>query len=155
MAFQLGDDDSQSMSEMNLIPLIDIMLVLMSIFAWVLRFALFGLGDPGSGLYLLILSMIIYGVAFDFFNISGSLFVENEAQPEIRASAQGLFMIMTNGIGAFIGGRASGLVVDMFTSADGTKDWPNIWFIFAAYALVIGILFAVFFRYKHKPELAA
>ncbi len=129
--------------------------VLMSIFAWVLRFALFGLGDPGSGLYLLILSMIIYGVAFDFFNISGSLFVENEAQPEIRASAQGLFMIMTNGIGAFIGGRASGLVVDMFTSADGTKDWPNIWFIFAAYALVIGILFAVFFRYKHKPELAA
>lgn len=129
--------------------------VLMSIFAWVLRFALFGLGDPGNGLYLLILSMIIYGVAFDFFNISGSLFVENEAQPEIRASAQGLFMIMTNGIGAFIGGRASGLVVDMFTSADGTKDWPNIWFIFAAYALVIGILFAVFFRYKHKPELAA
>jgi NHS family xanthosine MFS transporter len=128
--------------------------VLLSIFAWVLRFGLFGLGNPGEGLFLLVLSMIIYGVAFDFFNISGSLFVETEAKPEIRASAQGLFMIMTNGIGAFIGGRASGMVVDYFTSPDGNKDWPTIWFVFASYALVIGILFAIFFRYKHTPKPA-
>ena len=103
----------------------------MSIFAWVLRFGLFGLGNPGGGLYLLVMSMIIYGIAFDFFNISGSLFVETEAKPEIRASAQGLFMIMTNGIGAFVGGWVSGWVVDYFTAADGMKDWPSIWFVFA------------------------
>jgi len=126
--------------------------MLMSMFAWVLRFGLFGIGNPGEGLVFLILSMIIYGVAFDFFNISGSLFVETEAKPEIRASAQGLFMIMSNGIGAFIGGVSSGWVVDHFTSAEGVKAWPQIWFVFAGYALVVGILFAVFFRYKHIPK---
>lgn len=128
--------------------------VLMSIFAWVLRFGLFGLGNPGDGLVLLVMSMIIYGIAFDFFNISGSLFVETEASPEIRASAQGLFMIMTNGVGAFVGGWVSGWVVDYFTAADGMKDWQSIWFVFAAYALIIGILFAIFFRYKHVPRTA-
>ncbi|MHC1690577.1 MAG: nucleoside permease [Bacteroidales bacterium] len=128
--------------------------VLMSIFAWVLRFGLFGLGNPGDGLVLLVMSMIIYGIAFDFFNISGSLFVETEASPEIRASAQGLFMIMTNGIGAFVGGWVSGWVVDYFTAADGMKDWQSIWFVFATYALILGILFAIFFRYKHVPKTA-
>ncbi len=128
--------------------------VLMSIFAWVLRFGLFGLGNPGDGLVLLVMSMIIYGIAFDFFNISGSLFVETEASPEIRASAQGLFMIMTNGIGAFVGGWVSGWVVDYFTAADGMKDWQSIWFVFATYALILGILFAIFFRYKHIPKTA-
>jgi len=128
--------------------------VLMSIFAWVLRFGLFGLGNPGDGLVLLVMSMIIYGIAFDFFNISGSLFVETEASPEIRASAQGLFMIMTNGIGAFVGGWVSGWVVDYFTAADGMKDWQSIWFVFATYALILGILFAIFFRYKHVPKAA-
>ena len=126
--------------------------MLMSMFAWVLRFGLFGIGNPGEGLVFLILSMIIYGVAFDFFNISGSLFVETEAKPEIRASAQGLFMIMSNGIGAFIGGVSSGWVVDHFTSSNGIKDWPSIWFVFATYALTIGILFAIFFRYKHVQK---
>ena len=126
--------------------------VLISIFAWVLRFGLFGVGNPGDGLVFLVLSMIIYGVAFDFFNISGSLFVETESKPEVRASAQGLFMVMTNGIGAFIGGWVSGWVVDLFTNENGVKDWPQIWFIFAGYALVIGILFALFFRYKHEPK---
>ncbi|HPS95473.1 MAG TPA: nucleoside permease [Bacteroidales bacterium] len=128
--------------------------VLMSIFAWVLRFGLFGLGNPGDGLVLLVMSMIIYGIAFDFFNISGSLFMETEASPEIRASAQGLFMIMTNGIGAFVGGWVSGWVVDYFTAADGMKDWQSIWFVFATYALILGILFAIFFRYKHVPKAA-
>ena len=129
--------------------------MLMSMFAWVLRFGLFGLGNPGSGVGLLLLSMIVYGMAFDFFNISGSLFVETEAKPEIRGSAQGLFMMMTNGLGAVIGGYASGAVVDAFSVYQGGKlisrDWPTTWFIFAGYALVVGILFAVFFRYKHKP----
>ena len=124
--------------------------MLMSIFAWVFRFGLFGIGNPGSGLYLLILSMIIYGMAFDFFNISGSLFVEKEAEMKIRASAQGLFMLMTNGIGAFLGNYISGQVIDHFT-ANGVKDWHSIWFAFAGYALVLGILFPIVFRYKHNP----
>ncbi len=129
--------------------------MLISMIAWVLRFGLFGIGDPGGGLYLLILSMIVYGMAFDFFNISGSLFVDREAKPEIRASAQGLFMLMTNGLGAILGGLFAGKVVDIFTDASGVKDWPNIWFTFAAYALVIGIAFMFTFNYKHKPEEVA
>jgi NHS family xanthosine MFS transporter len=124
--------------------------MLMSIFAWVFRFGLFGVGDPGSGLWLLVLSMIIYGMAFDFFNISGSLFVEKEADVRIRASAQGLFMVMTNGVGAFLGGMISGWVVDYFTK-DGVKDWRSIWFSFAGYALVLGLIFPFVFKYKQKP----
>ena len=125
--------------------------MLLSIFAWVFRFGLFGIGDPGHGLYLLILSMIIYGMAFDFFNISGSLFVEKEADIKIRASAQGLFMLMTNGIGAYLGGTISGWVVDHFTT-NGIKDWQSIWFTFAGYALILGIAFPIFFRYKHDAN---
>ncbi len=124
--------------------------MLLSIFAWFFRFGLFGIGDPGPGLYLLILSMIVYGMAFDFFNISGSLFVEKEADIKIRASAQGLFMLMTNGIGAFLGTMIAGKVVDYFTS-DGIRDWQNIWFSFAGYALVLGIVFPLVFKYKHDP----
>ena len=122
-----------------------------SIFAWVLRFGLFAIGDPGSGLPLLVLSMIIYGMAFDFFNISGSLFVEKESPPGIRASAQGLFMFMTNGLGAMIGGYGSGLVVDFFTTSNG-RDWPAIWMTFSIYALVLGLIFPFVFKYKHKGE---
>ncbi len=126
--------------------------MLMSMFAWVLRFGLFGIGSPeGIGLVFLLLSMIIYGMAFDFFNISGSLFVEMEAEPKIRASAQGLFMIMTNGIGAMIGAYASGAIIDMFTE-NGVRHWQTIWFIFAAYALVVAVLFMILFKYKHNPE---
>jgi len=122
--------------------------MLFSIFAWVLRFGLFGLGNPGSGLYLLVMSMIIYGMAFDFFNISGSLFVEREADLNIRASAQGLFMLMTNGLGAFFGGILSGWVVDHFTE-NGVRNWEHIWFTFAAYALILGVTFPFVFKYKH------
>jgi NHS family xanthosine MFS transporter len=125
--------------------------MLLSIFAWVFRFGLFGVGNPGSGLILLVLSMIIYGMAFDFFNISGSLFVESQAPMDIRASAQGLFMLVTNGVGAFLGGILSGQVVDHFTH-DGVKDWRSIWFAFAGYALVLGIIFPFVFRYEHSPE---
>jgi len=125
--------------------------MLMSIFAWVLRFGLFAIGDPGQKLYLLVLSMIVYGMAFDFFNISGSLFVEKEVQPNIRASAQGLFMFMTNGLGAMIGGYCSGLVADYFT-VDGISNWQDIWLTFAAYALIIGLIFPFVFKYKHDPK---
>lgn len=126
--------------------------MLFSIIAWVLRFALFGIGNPGDGLWLLVISMIVYGMAFDFFNISGSLFVEREADVKIRASAQGLFMLMTNGLGAFFGGILSGWVVDFFTNEAGVRDWQNIWFSFAGYALVLAIIFPFVFRYKHLPD---
>lgn len=128
--------------------------MLMSIFAWVFRFGLFAIGDPGSGIWLLLLSMIIYGMAFDFFNISGSLFVEKEADIKIRASAQGLFMLMTNGIGAFLGNFISGRVIDHYT-VNGVKNWTNIWYAFAAYALILGLIFPLVFRYKHDREAMA
>ena len=99
--------------------------------------------------------MIIYGMAFDFFNISGSLFVEKEADIKIRASAQGLFMLMTNGLGAILGGLFAGKIVDYFTDAAGTKNWQNIWFSFAAYSLVIAVLFLATFKYKHQPGQAS
>ncbi|RLD39633.1 MAG: MFS transporter [Bacteroidetes bacterium] len=127
--------------------------MLMSMLAWVLRFGLFGLGDPAGGLWMIILSCIVYGMAFDFFNISGSLYVEMESDSSIRASAQGLFMMMTNGFGAIIGSALSGLMIDMFFKAEtGEYLWDGIWFSFAAYALVVAVLFAIFFKYKHNPD---
>ena len=123
------------------------MVMLFSMIAWALRFGLFAFGDPDDRLGLLLLSMVIYGLAFDFFNISGSLFVEKEADAKIRSSAQGLYMIMCNGIGAFIGGLASGWVVDHFTVGD-TRDWQSIWLTFAIYALVLALTFPFLFRYK-------
>jgi MFS transporter, NHS family, xanthosine permease len=128
--------------------------MLISIIAWVLRFGLFAVGDPGAGLWMLVLSMVVYGMAFDFFNISGSLFVDREADAGIRASAQGLFMIMTNGIGAFLGGMASGRVVDYFT-VDGVKDWSSIWFTFAAYALALALIFPFVFKSSDGKKPAA
>ncbi len=128
--------------------------MLISIFAWVFRFGLFAVGDPGAGLWMLVLSMIIYGMAFDFFNISGSLYVDREAEGTIRASAQGLFMIMTNGLGAFFGSMAAGLVVDHFT-VGGVKDWQSIWLTFAGYALALGVVFPFLFRYRHNPAAMA
>ena len=123
----------------------------MSMVAWFLRFALFGIGNPeGIGLTYLLLSMVVYGMAFDFFNISGSLFVETETDSKFRSSAQGLFMLLTNGLGALIGGYASGLIVDYFTN-NGVRDWTLIWLTFASYAIVLGVIFSVLFKYKHDP----
>lgn len=121
--------------------------MLIAMFAWVLRFGLFGAGNPGSGVWMFILSMIVYGVAFDFFNISGSLFVDKSTDSEIRSSAQGLFMLMTNGIGATIGTLGAQQVVNYYT-VDGVTAWQPCWYIFAAYALVVGIAFALIFRPK-------
>lgn len=126
--------------------------MLMSMLAWFLRFALFGIGNPeGIGLGYLIISMIVYGMAFDFFNISGSLFIETETDKKFRSSAQGLFILLTNGLGALIGGYTSGLIVDSFTN-NGIRNWMSIWLVFAAYALILAVIFAILFKYKHKPE---
>ena len=125
----------------------------LSMMAWVLRFGLFAYGNPGDGLWMIILSCIVYGMAFDFFNISGSLFVETQSDPSIRASAQGLFMMMTNGFGAILGSAISGVAIEKyFTYADETKDWRGIWISFAVYALIVAILFMIFFKHKHDPD---
>lgn len=130
--------------------------MLIAMFAWVLRFGLFGLGNPGDGVWLFLLSMIVYGVAFDFFNISGSLFVDSETDKSIRSSAQGLFIIMTNGIGATVGTLGAQAVVnsfvDMNSNVPQTEQWSKVWLIFAGYALVVAVLFAFLFKYKHDPE---
>lgn len=129
--------------------------MLISMIAWVLRFGLFAFGNPVDGLWMIIMSCIVYGMAFDFFNISGSLFVETTTDSKIRSSAQGLFMMMSNGFGAFFGGLLSGMVIDKFFTHDGVRDWHNIWLSFAGYALVIAILFAIFFKHKHNPNEVA
>lgn len=121
--------------------------MLIAMFAWVLRFGLLGAGDPGSKVWMFVASMIIYGVAFDFFNISGSLFVDKATDPCLRSSAQGLFMLMTNGLGATIGSFAAQEVVDLHT-VNGITQWQTCWYVFAGYALVVGIAFAVVFRPK-------
>ena len=128
--------------------------MLMSMLAWVLRFGLFSVGYPtGFGLFALILSMIVYGMAFDFFNISGSLFVETSTDSKLRGSAQGLFMMMTNGIGAIIGSKASGFIIEKyFINTDGSTNWSGAWLTFSIYALVIAILFGILFKHKHNPE---
>jgi NHS family xanthosine MFS transporter len=123
--------------------------MLMSMVAWMLRFGLFAFGDPSAtGFVLLMLSMIVYGCAFDFFNISGSVFVEQEVSADIRASAQGLFMTTVNGIGAYFGSVLSGMAVDYF-SVDGVKDWQTIWLVFASYALALAVVFYFSFNYRH------
>lgn len=168
--------------------------MLISMLAWVLRFGLFAYGDPVGGLWMIVLSCIVYGMAFDFFNISGSLFVETNTNAKIRSSAQGLFMMMTNGFGAVLGSVASGWIIDRYftrsftstqqlaayldttpdnslmtkfitgqninISADGIfsnavmmRDWHQIWLAFAAYSLVVAILFAIFFKHKHDPKV--
>ena len=126
--------------------------MLISMFAWVLRFGLFAYGNPADGLWMIVMSCIVYGMAFDFFNISGSLFVETTTDSKIRSSAQGLFMMMSNGFGALFGGVLSGIVIDKYFTNDGIRDWHSIWLSFAGYALVIAILFAVLFKHKHNPN---
>lgn len=131
--------------------------MLISMFAWVLRFGLFGAGNPGEGVWMFVLSMLVYGVAFDFFNISGSLFVDQETSPSIRSSAQGLFMMMTNGFGATIGTLGAQVVVNHFVysqtePAVQMQGWSEAWYVFAGYALVVALLFMVLFKHRHDPE---
>ena len=124
--------------------------MMIAMLAWVLRFGLFGMGDTGAGVWMFVLSCIVYGVAFDFFNISGALFVDRHTSTDIRSSAQGLFMIMTNGLGATIGTLSAQAVVNHFVFDSGVTDvlagWRTCWFVFAAYALVVLVLFTLLFR---------
>ena len=131
--------------------------MLMAMLAWMLRFGFFGMGNPGSGVWLFILSMIVYGMAFDFFNISGSLFVDKEVTTNMRSSAQGLFMMMTNGFGATIGVLAAQAIVNHYCQYNTTGhlvgDWTTVWYIFAGFALVVAIAFALIFREKKNNNI--
>ena len=131
--------------------------MLIAMFAWVMRFGFFGLGNPGEGVWLFVLSMIVYGVAFDFFNVSGSLYVDKNTDPSVRSSAQGLFFLMTNGIGATIGTLSAQAVINAYTTGVQVGDdfytigdWQTCWFIFAGYALFIGLVFALVFKPKKE-----
>jgi NHS family nucleoside permease-like MFS transporter len=130
--------------------------MLMSMFAWVFRFGFFGIGNPAMpGVLLFVLSCIVYGVAFDFFNVSGGIFVDQECEPSVKASAQGLFMMMTNGIGATVGTLAAGEIVNSFCTWENgylVGNWQSCWFIFAAFALVVGISFALVFNPKEDKK---
>lgn len=124
--------------------------------AWVLRFGLFGTGNPGDGVWMFILSCIVYGVAFDFFNISGALFVDKSTDSDIRSSAQGLFMIMTNGLGATVGTLSAQAVVNNYVfyqpESLQIEGWRTCWFIFAGYALVVLVMFAIIFQPKKTTK---
>jgi NHS family nucleoside permease-like MFS transporter/NHS family xanthosine MFS transporter len=124
--------------------------MLISMFAWVLRFGLFGAGNPGPGVWMFVLSCIVYGMAFDFFNISGSLYVNQNTDKAMRSSAQGLFMLMTNGLGASIGTWAAGRVVNHFVYNSPNPSWSTAWYVFAAYACLVGILFMILFKDPEK-----
>ena len=127
--------------------------MLFAMAAWVIRYGFFALGDSSMGWMLIIISNIVYGMAFDFFNISGSMFIETNTDHPIRSSAQGLFMMMTNGFGAYIGTIASSWVIDTyFILPDGQTDWSGAWAVFSAYSFVVMIFFLVLFRHKHNPE---
>jgi NHS family xanthosine MFS transporter len=132
--------------------------MIIAILAWVLRFAFFAVGNPGDGVWLFILSMLVYGIAFDFFNISGSLFVDKETDPSVRSSAQGLFMMMTNGFGATLGTLSAQQVINHFVYHNASASpmqvwsgWTTCWYIFSAYAFLVAIMFALLFKYNHKP----
>ena len=124
--------------------------MLIAMFAWVFRFGLFGAGNPGSGVWMFVLSCLVYGVAFDFFNISGSLYVNMKTDEKIRSSAQGLFMLMTNGIGATIGTLGAQEIVNKSVYNAAEPSWSTAWYIFAAYALVVGVLFMILFKDPKK-----
>ena len=127
--------------------------MIFSMIAWVMRFGLFAYGDPAGGLWMILLSCVIYGLAFDFFNISGSLFVETTTDPSIRSSAQGVFVMMTNGFGAYLGTIVSSWAINKFFILDsGATDWQGAWLAFATYAFVIMVLFAILFKHKHDPS---
>lgn len=134
--------------------------MMIAMLGWVLRFGFFGIGNPGSGVWLFVLSMIVYGVAFDFFNISGSLYVDKQTDPSIRSSAQGLFMLMTNGVGATVGTLAAGAVVNDLVFAPGLTPvesmdgWHISWYIFAAYALAVAVAFWLVFKDDAKPHVS-
>ncbi len=127
--------------------------MLLSMFAWVLRYALFAAGYSDIGIMMIILSCVVYGMAFDFFNISGSMFIEHNTDSSVRSSAQGLFMMMTNGFGAYFGTIASSWVIDTyFITQSGDTNWEGIWISFALYSLCVALLFWIFFKHKHEDE---
>jgi NHS family xanthosine MFS transporter len=127
--------------------------MLFALFAWVLRYGFFAFGMVPMGSVFIVLSCIVYGMAFDFFLISGSMYIETTTDASMRSSAQGLFIMMTNGFGAYFGTIVSSWIIDQyFTNGDGSTNWHFTWITFAGYCLVVAVLFALLFKHKHNPE---
>lgn len=125
--------------------------MLLALIAWVLRYGLFAVGGTSFGVVSIVLSCVVYGMAFDFFLISGSMYIETTTDSKIRSSAQGLFIMMTNGFGAFFGTIASSKIIEKYyLLPNGQTDWSGAWTLFAIYSLVVAVLFAVLFKQKHQ-----
>lgn len=125
--------------------------MLLALIAWVLRYGLFAVGGTSFGVVSIVLSCVVYGMAFDFFLISGSMYIETTTDSKIRSSAQGLFIMMTNGFGAFFGTIASSKIIEKYyLLPNGQTDWSGAWTLFAIYSLVVAVLFAVLFKQNHQ-----
>jgi nucleoside transporter len=128
--------------------------LLVGMAAWATRYLLFGYGDAGAGMWMLYAGIILHGVCYDFFFVTGQIHVDQQAEVKIRAAAQGFIAFVTLGVGMFIGGLVSGRVVDAFRLAEGAHDWRAVWMVPAAGAGAILVLFALFFRAGARAEPA-
>ncbi|MBW3544475.1 MAG: MFS transporter, partial [Bacteroidetes bacterium] len=126
--------------------------LLVGMLAWVLRYALFAFGDAGSGVYMLLIGIALHGICYDFFFVSGQIYTDSKAGPRYKSAAQGLITLATYGVGMLIGFWVAGLVSDHYTLADQTHDWQSIWLIPSGIAVLVTILFVVFFKEERVPR---
>ena len=119
--------------------------------AWVVRYVLFAFGDVGELGFMLLIGIALHGICYDFFFVTGQIYVDKKANKEIRASAQGFITLITYGIGIGLGSIISGKIVDLFTS-ETIKNWPYIWWTPAIFASVVALLFAITFKENNVDD---
>jgi nucleoside transporter len=136
-------------------------MLLVAMAAWAIRYVLFSYGDPGSGIWMLYVGLILHGICYDFFFVTGQIYVDNKAPGHVRAAAQGFIAFVTLGLGLFVGSIVSGRVVGHYATPDGPipHDWHSIWLVPAAMAGAVMVLFAILFhdsgdgRPQHEVDL--
>ena len=129
-------------------------MLLLGMAAWVVRYLLFGFGDANTGIWLLYLGIILHGVCYDFFFVTGQIYTDERAGERIRSSAQGMITLATYGVGMLIGFWFAGYIAEHYKTADG-HHWKNIWLVPAAIAGVVMLLFLAFFRDPKKLKSKA